>query len=810
MIQCPNCGKMLEDSLHFCDSCGTKLPAPAPTPAPAPAPAAPAANVCPDCGEIVASGLSFCPKCGGMLAKKVKKEKPVKAEPVVNEGVCPQCGIKVEDGLSFCPQCGTMIPRGKAVKKAAPAPAPVAAPAPAPVAAPTPAAAPVAAPAPAPVATEAPEAPAAQPKAPKAPKDPNAKSFMDTLKSLPKKVYLFGGIGLAAILVIVLLVVLLTGGSKKTDYMLYVKDNQIVLNSGSKEQIVTNGLFTINLGNSNSQVAETMSMYIAQSSDGKRLFYPDRIGFDSSFGSGLPLYYRNVSNMKKDPVRLDTDVRIYAINPAGSKVIYMKSDGGLYIHDLEEKEKIANNVYGFVVSEDLKTVIYQNNENALYLWRSGEEVEKLAADIQSLEYITKDLTTVYYKKDATLYKQVIGQEERIKIAENVEDVMKIYDSGKLYYTVEHVQNYTLMDYVNDDLAAQDATTVEPEYPTYPDRPSRPYRFEFDTSDEYEEAYAKYEQDLAEYNAECDRMQAEYEEAREAWWAKQNRDSLRDNLKEWGGERSVYKLFYYNGETSTLLSETLTGSSTGMYAQNAPVMVTKAYDQKEIQKVKLSEVSSTYEVSEAVEQALYGTSKTYVVAEDTMQAMDAENASNFRIAPDGSAVCYYTNTDENGTGNLYKMAVTGNQIAAGELYDTGVSRYGFFFSDAKIGYYKNVSDSGLKGDLFVDKTEIDFDVYIEDVTCVGESVVYFADWSEGSSYGTLKVFKNGEKTKIADDVAKYTVKGEKEILYLRDYSSNYAKGTLYRYNGSKSTKIAEDVSGVITVYGNRMKGSNSTW
>ena len=240
------------------------------------------------------------------------------------------------------------------------------------------------------------------------------------------------------------------------------------------------------------------------------------------------------------------------------------------------------------------------------------------------------------------------------------------------------------------------------------------------------------------------------------------------------------------------------------------MVTKAYDQEEIQKVKLSEVSSTYDVSEAVEQALYGTSKTYVVAEDTMQDMAAENASNFKIAPDGSAVYYYSNTDENGTGDLYKTAITGNQIATGELYDTRVTRYGFFFSGAKVGYYKNVSESGLKGDLFVDKTEIDFDVYIENVTCVGESVVYFADWSEGSSYGTLKIFKDGEKTKIADDVAKYTVKGEKEILYLRDYSSNYAKGTLYRYNGSKSTKIAEDVAGVITVDTNRMKGSNSSW
>lgn len=781
MIYCTNCGKALEDDALFCENCGTKVAAeePAPAPAPAPEPVPAAEGVCPQCGEVVAPELSFCPKCGEMITRKAKKEKPAKPAVKVAECVCPQCGSVVEADGAFCIQCGATLPGKKTVK-----------------------------------------APAAEEKATSAEAAPKAKGFdfkafiapvVKKLKAVPKKVYMFVGIGLAVLLAVIILLSIL-GGMGDMDYVLYVKDNQLAFNDGSEEKNVTTGLYTINLGADGESVAEEISAFIAKSKDGKRLFYPDRIGMDSSFGGGLPLYYRDLDNMGKDPVRVDSNVDTYAINPEGTKVVYLKNDGGLYIHDLKEKDKIAGNVRGFVVSEDLKTVIYLNDSGAMYLWRSGEELQKLVSDVQSLHYITKDLSTVFFTKEDTLFKYVIAEGQQIKIAENVEDIVAVYDSGKLYYTVKQTQSYTLMDYVNDDMAAQDANITQPEYPDYPSKPSRPYRYQYDSTEEYEEAYAQYEQDLEEYNAEYDRMRTEYEAARQAWREKQSRESLRENLRNWQEEGTVYTLFFYDGEKTSVAAEMMENSYIGSYAKEAPVLVTKVYVQESLAKVNLTEVESIYDLRDQVESALYGKTEVSIVAEANAKSLGNYDASNYKLAADGSFVCFFVEAGD--AYDLYKVSVTGVEIADAELYDTEVSRYGFSIQNGKICYFKYYNDESRSGDLYVDKTEVDFDVLTYNVACVGDSVLYFTDWNDYNGSGTLKVFKDSKKEKIAEDVSYYYAEDEKNILYLKDYELNeddaYTEGVLYRYNGSKSSQLAVEVDGLVLLSNNRMKGSNSVW
>jgi hypothetical protein len=362
------------------------------------------------------------------------------------------------------------------------------------------------------------------------------------------------------------------------------------------------------------------------------------------------------------------------------------------------------------------------------------------------------------------------------------------------------------------MAAQDANITQPEYPDYPSKPSRPYRYQYDSTEEYEEAYAQYEQDLEEYNAEYDRMRTEYEAARQAWREKQSRESLRENLRNWQEEVTVYTLFFYDGEKTSVAAETMENSYIGSYAKEAPVLVTKVYVQESLAKVNLTEVESIYDLRDQVASALYGKTEVSIVAEANAKRLGSYDASNYKLAADGSFVCFFV--EAGSAYDLYKVAVTGIEIADAELYDTEVSRYGFSIQNGKICYFKYYNDESRSGDLYVDKTEVDFDVLTYNVACVGDSVLYFTDWNDYNGSGTLKVFKDSKKEKIAEDVSRYYAEDEKNVLYLKDYELNeddvYTEGVLYRYNGSKSSQLAVEVDGLVLLSNNRMKGSNSVW
>lgn len=763
MKVCPQCGKTLTDDTVFCEGCGTKLPENAPA-APVQTEAAP---VCPQCGAVIEAGTAFCTACGAKIAAEEKKA------PVAAGNVCPQCGAAVEAGTSFCTACGAQIPQSE--KAAAPA-------------------------------------------KPAADVMGNIKKAVnkcvDKMKALPKKLYLYGGIGLAAVLVIVLLVVLLAGsGTKYYDYALYLESGQIMLNDYSDAERVTNSLYSdMQTDDIISNRVSRLSSYISKSANGRILFYPDRLSYNGS--SSVTLYCRDITDMEEDPVRIDTDVYCYSINEDGSKVIYLKSDGGLYIHDLEEKEKIASNVSGFMPSENLKTVVYVNNERSIYVWRSGKETEKLASEVDSVNYVSDDMKTVYYTKNGTLYKQVVGEEEREEIVKDIERIVNIYESGKFYFVTAETKQINLMDYVIDSMAASDAAMQEPEwpdYPDYPDYPSRPYRYQFDTTEEYEAAYDQYLLDVEEYERICDEMESAYDAAvdaynedQDAWYEKEDRDYLRESLNDYSFEHITYTLYYFDGEEKIMISDAL-ADDYFEYAMEAPVAVVEIYNQADVTKVDLSEVEYAYEVQERVQNALSGSSELAVVAEETLQALEVPYAS-YNVLEDGTGIYLYESNEDSYIADVYFMAVSGDKIEKEELYDSDVyNSYHYTTEDGKLMYYKNVNTDNRSGDLYIGKEEVDFDVRLGKVTVEGGSVFYLIDWSDDSECGTLKMYRNGDKTKIADDVHTIQVVGEKEVLYLRDYGTTYGKGTLYRFTGSKSAKLADDVSGILAFNEELIKG-----
>ena len=859
MVMCPKCGKVLGDGMRFCDNCGAQIPETA---------------VCPNCGERVIPGYAFCQKCGTPVGQVPNPGVGYAPDPNAGYAPTPGTGYAPDPNAGYVPTPGTgYAPDPNAGYVPTPgtgyapdpnagyAPTPGTGYAPDPNAgyAPTPgtgyAPDPNAGYAPTPGTGYAPDPNAGYAPTPGtgyAPDpnagyaagytDPAATAVKQKKGGIPKKALIFGGIGVAAVAVIVavvaLIVNLLGGGSSTSDktYMFYLRDREIVyfdLKSGDKLE-VTSRLLNGSISDSNlASGASTLGRYIAFNEDGSRIFYPDRTDFNNA--EGITLYYRNMKKTDEEPVKIDSDITSYAINKAGTVVIYNKgSDGNLYRHDLTNKEKIASNVEAFDVSDDCARVLYLTEDGTIYQWSTGGDKTKIASDVYSVRYVSGDLSVIYYTKlDSTdtytysLYKQVEGSDEKVKIASDISRIGSIYESGELYYIKSEDVEINLMDYVNDDLAAADAAITEPVYPTSPTAPQSHYwyhrnsdntyyyyesgyGYRYFTEAEYNAIIEQYNTDYAKYLEDLDK----YHAAENAYWDdyyayldKVNRDSLRDSLKESTMELTKYTLYYYNGTEETVVTDALTSPGSVSYALDASTLLLSVYEQSEVKKVKFSEVSSIYDVRNKVDDALYSSSARYIAVKATLTLLDQPDASHFTISYDGAVIYFLDDIPEDGAkGELYKITIADGQVGRPELYDSDVSTNGMFFlADNRFVYYKDVDESNWKGDLYIDKAEIDYDTRLYSVSYTDNAVYYYTDWNYNKGYGTLKKYENGEKTKIADDVHSFVTTDDNDLLYLYDYSSNSYKGTLYRYNKGEAVKVDEDVMALIPVSGGRFKG-----
>lgn len=563
-------------------------------------------------------------------------------------------------------------------------------------------------------------------------------------KTVSQKPLLFGGIGAAVVVVVALVAAMLAGGGKQSNYAMYLKDKEIVYtNFSDKAPMEISSRLLNGSSVSNSDLAyygSEIGSYIALNDKGTRIFYPDRI---DSVSDGVTLYYRNLKKPEEEPVKIDSDVTRYAINRDGSQVVYLKGrDGILYLHDLTDKNKIASGVGFFTVSDDFKKIGYFKDENSWYTMRIGKDPEKLAGEVSSVQYVSDDLSTLYYVRDGSLYKQVEGSKDREKIVTDFSRIISIYDSGEIYYTKSKSSEKRLIDYVNDDMAASDVPL----------------------------------------------------------WEKELRDYLREELRNATIDITEYTLYYFDGKEETVVTDALVDEWSITIASDRPVATVLIYNESDMKKVKLSEIDYLDEVRDRVSTALYASAQAYVAAGSSLSDIDQTDVYNYMVSSDGSAIYFLDDISEDGyEGELYKVTVKNGQTGKPERIDSDVS---IFFmelsSQDELFYYKNVDYDSWKGDLCVNGVEIDYDVRPYWVSPLNGALLYYTDWSDNRSYGTLKMFKNGTRTKIADDVHDFDLTGGGDILYLYDYSSNYYTGTLYSYNKGNPKKIDDDVIALIPV------------
>ena len=540
----------------------------------------------------------------------------------------------------------------------------------------------------------------------------------------------------------------------------------------------------------------------------------DKLGYDDV---GFNIYYKEVSKSDAEAIKIDSDILCYTVNTSDSLVTYLKGDEkNLYQYDIskDSKEKIASEVIDYKVSDDGKKIVYINSENSIYLKKNDKEKEKIASDVSSFEHLTGDFTTVYYTKDDSLYKQVEGK-EKLEIASDVYDVIKIYDSGEVYYTTRKNQEISLMNYVNDDMKSTDDSITEPAYPNYPSSPNYPYRWNYNSYSAYIVAYEAYKEAYATWQAERSRMENEYNEACEVYNAKVSRDRMRASLEDKKLDQYGYSLCFYNGTKETVITDSLADANFYDYtfAIDEPVIVYRAYNQSNLEKVKLSEVESIYEIEHKVIDALFSSSDRYIAVKDSATAVKQEKeAKKFIINSSGTIVYYIDNiSTEKQYGELYRISISKGVPGKAELYDNDVYVSGYeFLSDTEIGYFKDYKDS--KGELYINKNKIDSDVKIGKIEFFSNlgKIFYFTDWIDSKAYGTLKVYDSKNAMKIADDVHSFSVTPDGRVLYLYDYSLNYYKGELHEWFNGTTRKIDDDVVCVLPIIYNKYRGYTYGW
>lgn len=604
--------------------------------------------------------------------------------------------------------------------------------------------------------------------------------LLSKLSFIPKKLI---GLGVAAVALVLVLVILFSTvfTPKVNNHVLYLKDSQMFYTAVSRIKPFE---VTENLADDVSDGAlvgarSNLANATHVTADGKRIFFLDEIE-DGEY----ELCYRYLNKEKKDAEKIDSNVKQYYVDKSGKKVIYLTNEGKLYSHNLKDREKIDSDVSSFAVSKNGKKVVFFTKDEDLYIKDGKKDKEKIEGNIDYLCYVSEDFKTFYYVKKGNLYKQKLGKDKE-KIDNDIDNVIAIYESGEIYYTKDlDNEEVTLMDYVKDDMAEADSKLEQPKYPYWSD-----FYYEYD---DYDEARAAYD---AAYD--------KYEEDREVWWEKQDRDDLRERLEEETVEVETATLCYYNGKKTTELSKNYSSYST--YASEKAVFIYSTLDKGAGSKVKLSEVEDYWDVRDMVEEALDESGKKHLAVKGKTSELDIDDASYFDISKDGKTVFFmkdieYGEDDEDEEepcGDLYKMTISGNKAKKAEKYDSDVYIYSSYFTESgKYLYFKDCKDN--HADLCLDKKKIESDVYIYDIYTISgtKKFVFFTDYESKDSAGTLNIFDGSKSKKIADDVYDYVVTAKGQVAYLSDYDKEKYEGDLFLYKGSKPKKIDDEVMALI--------------
>ena len=483
---CSKCGAAIVEGSQFCMKCGAPVPKPeqevkseGEAQSGASSPEIPTAPVCRRCGEALSPGVMFCMKCGAAVTENKTAQELSAPQPV------PQPAS--QSAQQPVPQPAPQpVPQSAQQPAQQPAPQPAPHPVPQPVPQPAPQPVPqfaqqpaqhpvpqhVPQPAPPPYSPvsqpqQAAPPPQAQPVAPQTQPaaqqqtqpatQQSTQAIQPATEKVKKPFYKRTPVIIAAA---VLLVVIAAAGflfgsgvvsfgnpasgtryfSAHDENLAYIKENELfIANIKSLNAFqATSDLFSGETTRNTSFYDLLINPYQIQiTSDGSRLFYPDRTITDGTYN----LNTRTISGNGKnpgEPVRLDTDIRgVFRTSEDGRHVFYIKGESRtLYWYDVnKDRTRIASEIDEFIINKNGTLIYYTDSSSNLYFKkRSAAEPEKVDGESE-LVGASPDFSTVYYIKDSTLYRKKLN-ESRVKISSGISYMLMIYDSGELYYVKE--------------------------------------------------------------------------------------------------------------------------------------------------------------------------------------------------------------------------------------------------------------------------------------------------------------------------------------------------------------------------------------
>ncbi len=645
-------------------------------------------------------------------------------------------------------------------------------------------------------------------------------------------------IGLGAIAAVVVVVVLfklfsgMAGGSTRTPAFAYLTDdNELMYLANLKEK--TEAIKVRAKGGVDDSVR------VEFTADGKTMYFWD----DSQ-----DLYRITVSDVKKEerPKDIAEDVTSFIVLKTGN-VLYTK-DGSrgseLYCFTGKDDFRVTKNHNTYQLSEDHKTVYYTEKDDTLTLYKAalkdGADPEELlsgATDIYTdfdadiLVYGEVDRDGDVSSSDAdqntlTVYSCKPGGEP----TELVSGICSIHsvdvDGGNVsfYYDRDERQEYKLYDLVSDAQQSADASITAQDlvwpdwYGTYyPDevyeqngaayyRTSLGASFPIDTSalqastgltvaelvDYYGIFDLAYADAQERYNADVEEYNNKYEE----WNAANNRNQMRESLKNESYTQHTRDIYHYTGSadaapiiTSVDENQFAASDEDGIfiYKKTAGIAGGKVCD--------LADLNYYGEIYDHLNSGSGG-GEWYqnVGGVESVLDLDEESSVNgvivlngteavLRLSEDGDAwLDAYTVGD---TALTFSNTVIDDEFAGlRKAQNTKGSDLLYFFTNVERENYGAMGDfnrySGGKTEVVAEEIYGAFILEDSDTVYLGTDI---------SSDGVeLSVLKNGEPKVIIDEI-----ENAEEPIFLNSKQLLYINNNdLYLWNGKEERRIARDV------------------
>lgn len=268
-------------------------------------------------------------------------------------------------------------------------------------------------------------------------------------------------------LALLILSVLLTacGGSKGSsthDYIVYQKENTLVLQELSDDKVT---VINDNLSGTE-YIYDRLALKILQSKDKSILVYP--ILSDYSTAS----FYRYDVDKKTEKLIGENIISYdFFSNEDCTKFIYSKNtDSGLALvyNDMQKETMIStslNRIYH--ITSDLSKVLYSNNDYVVYLYDVTSNSSRMITDDYSVYGWTNDLSIIYHEEYGDVVTSKDGVTERFiyQVDRYSFDTM---NKVNFYKDTMNLAGTKLSDVIEDDVYAFDLTASKPNIDDYSD------------------------------------------------------------------------------------------------------------------------------------------------------------------------------------------------------------------------------------------------------------------------------------------------------------------------------------------------------